>query len=112
MSTGDPTVTAPEDEPRVAPPRATRRWAVGLLVAGALSAAYILMPHVPRDRQIDLRIEEPNTVTGVEITWSRPASAGHADEQAEEPLRGASFRFPPGTAPKKINYFVRLPDGS
>src|SRR5262249_3035022 len=71
-----------------------------------------LTPRVPKDRHIDLAIEQPLTVTGVDVTWFRASDADRDGERAEEPLRGASFRYSAGTAPRNINYIVRLPDGS
>jgi hypothetical protein len=81
-------------------------------LAAGLSTAFILSPHVPRDRRIDLHIGEPIAVTSVDVTWFRSSDADRDDERNQEPLRGASFRFSPGTAPQNINYIVQLPDGS
>jgi len=81
-------------------------------LAAALSVLFIMRPHVPREREVELRLQEPLTVTGVDVAWCRSSGDDRSSDPTDEPLGGASFRFAPGTAPQNIKHHVRLPDGS
>jgi hypothetical protein len=86
-----------------------RRFVSLILLAGAAAAAASLLPHWPKERAVDFRIEEDTgSVVGLDVAWSRVDGAG----QAGEPMLGSSFRFAPGEAPKIIHTIVHLPDGS
>ena len=69
----------------------------------AMGAGALLLPAVPRERAITLNLEEPSSVVGVDVAWSRDGA---------EPIRGGSWRFDPGAAPKAIETAVSLPDGT
>lgn len=85
---------------------ARRRLAPLLLIGGAGLAAYLLGPHVPRDRTVGLRLESAATVTSVDVAWSPRDGTRTADA-----VQGASWQFAAGTAPAKLEMPVRLPDG-
>lgn len=87
---------------------ARRRVATLALVGGGALAAYLLGPHVPRDRTVQLRFESAATVTGVEVAWTPSREAGAREPDA---LQGAAWRFGAGTAPARLDMPVRLPDG-
>jgi hypothetical protein len=76
-------------------------------------AAMSLAPHLPRERHVELRLDDPSSITAVNVDWTaalkpRAASPGRADEA----LQGASWRFAAGTAPRSLVTTVRLPDGA
>ncbi len=84
-----------------------RRYASLLLLAGGVAAGALVFPHMPREREIDLRLEDAASVTGVDVAWSPVSgSAGKPDA-----IRGASWRFAPGQAPASLPTRVSLPDG-
>lgn len=43
------------------------RYAPLVLLAGGAAAASLLVPHVPRERTVELRIEDAPTVTGIDV---------------------------------------------
>lgn len=79
------------------------RYAPLLLLAGGLGAAYLLAPHVPRERTVELRLDDASTVTGVDVAWA-PAGSGDV-------VQGGAWHFSAGKAPAAIETPVRLPDG-
>lgn len=83
-------------------PRA-RRYALLLLVAGAIAAGATLMPHLPHERRLALRLEDAKHIVGVEFSVTR---LGDGD-----PLQGGAFHFAEGTAPAAVETTVNLPDG-
>jgi hypothetical protein len=85
------------------PAKLKERWPLLLLLAGGLGAAHFISPHLPKDREVDLALEDPASVTAVDITWSSP--------DGEEPVQGGSYRFEPGKAPRKLRIRAHLPDG-
>jgi hypothetical protein len=97
-----------EPPPPVAPLSRLKRFSPFLLVAGLIAAAVLLIPHVPRERRIELRIEDPATVIGVELSWSAVDAAQRNEGDA---LEGARFRFEPGQAPALIKAPAHLADG-
>jgi hypothetical protein len=107
----DRTDAEPTDDAPAPRPLKRRRWAFALLAAGGLTAGYFFLPHLPRERHIDLRLQDSPDVTAVDVTWSRAVADGD-EGRKEEPLRTASFRFSLGTAPENIKYTVQLPNGS
>lgn len=104
-------VTAAEEnssEPKDPTPPARsrlRRLAPFVLLAGAAVSAISILPHLPRERRLELRLEEPSTIIGVQLDWSTATSG-------DEPLQGSTWRFAPGSAPRLLPATVRLPDGS
>lgn len=79
------------------------RYAPLLLLAGGVGAAYVLVPNMPRERVVELRLDDASTVTGVDVAW---APAGSADA-----VQGGAWHFAAGKAPTSIDAPVRLPDG-
>ena len=70
----------------------------------ALGAAAVILPRIPRERQIEFRIEDPATIVAIDLTWSR-------DDGDGEPVQGGSWRFPAGQAPRSLVTSVHLPSG-
>lgn len=98
-------------ESSVPPPPAPsrlKRFSPFLLVAGLILAATQLIPHVPRERRVELRLDDPATVLRVEVAWS---AIDAQERNVGEPLEGASFRFEPGTAPALLRAPAHLADG-
>jgi hypothetical protein len=96
---------APEPEPEPAPePRGQSRWrrfTPLLLVAAAVAVGSILLPKLPREREIELKVADPASIVSVDVSWS----AG------DEPIHGGTWRFSPGKAPAAVISRVSLPDG-
>lgn len=95
-----------EPEPTAPPPPPPKRSRLARIVVllGALGAAALILPHVPRDRQIEFRIDDPTTVVAIDLAWSR-------DDGDGEPIRGGSWRFAAGQAPRSLTTSVHLPSG-
>src|SRR5690349_13988603 len=74
----------PADAERSIPARA-RRFAPLVLLAGAAAAAATLLPHMPHERTIELRLPSAATVVGVEVTWTSTENG--------EAVQGSSWRF-------------------
>ncbi len=102
MSEPAPLDEAPP-EPTAAPPKRSRLVRIAVLL-GALGVAAVVLPSVPRDRQIEFRVEDAASVVAIDLTWSR-------DEGPGEPIRGGSWRFAPGEAPRSLSQTVHLPSG-
>ena len=99
----------PELEPEPSPPPRSSlptrsRFARIALLAGALGAAALILPRLPRERQIDFRIEDTASIVGIELAWSR-------DEGDGEAVQGGSWHFAPGQAPRSLSTTVHLPNG-
>lgn len=104
MSDPAPADEAPsEPEPIPARPKRSRFIRVAVVVGG-LGVASLVLPHVPRDREIELRVVEPSTIVAIDLAWSR-------DDAAHEPIQGGSWRFAPGQAPRALTTSVHLPSG-
>lgn len=82
-----------------------------LLAVGGVLAASIVLPTLPREREIHLRLEEPASITGLEMTWA-PAAPSRSASSGAEPIAGSSWRFAAGAAPGRVMTTVRLPDGA
>jgi hypothetical protein len=94
----------PEPAERLLSPR-LRKFAPLLLIAGAVVAGGMLLRHLPKERTVELRLDDAPSVTRVELAW-----ASHG-EQVGEPVQGGTWHFPSGSAPKSLRTLVRLPDG-
>lgn len=79
-----------------------------LLVAGAVLAGSVVVDRLPKERHIELRLEDAATVRQLDVTWTEPTPGEHDDVT---PIHGGSWRFAEGTAPKSVLTTVRLPDG-
>ncbi len=86
-----------------------RRLAPLILVAGLLVGGSILLPQLPKEREIELRIDDAATVVGLDVAWTD--ASGRASGEGTS-LHGSSWRFAPGTAPRSLVTRVSLPDGS
>jgi hypothetical protein len=75
-----------------------------VVLLGALGAAAVILPRIPRERQIEFQVEDPATIVAVDLSWSR-------DDGDGEPVQGGSWRFEPGQAPRKLLTSVHLPSG-
>lgn len=94
-------------EPAGDRPPLKRRLAGLILVAGAVAAAASMLPHWPKERTAVLRLERPEDVIGLDVTWL----ARRTDDAEGAPALGASWSFAPGAAPRSLSASVRLPDG-
>jgi hypothetical protein len=86
------------------PSRIRHRWAPLLLVAAAGGAAFVVVPHVPREHVVALRLDDAASVTGVDVDWT-PISGD------SEATQGGVWHFVAGKAPGELSSSVRLPDG-
>lgn len=86
----------------VVAPKLGRRPA--LLVAGVGLALFALLgPKLPRDQRLRVPLGDARPkVREARIAWATTDG---------EPLREASFSFPPGQAPEALIHELRLPDG-
>ena len=78
-----------------------RRFAPVVLALGVAAALTQVLPHLPHEREVELRLDDPSSITSVELAWVRAGDA----------VQGASWRFEPGKAPRSLTTTVRLPDG-
>jgi len=79
-----------------------------LLLGGGVAAASIMLPHLPHERQLELRIEDRDQLSSVELTVSSPS----ATDEAEAPfVMGSSWHFPDGRVPASLVTSMRVPDG-
>jgi hypothetical protein len=92
----------------VAAPSRLKRFSPFFLVAGLIAAAVLFIPHVPRERRVELRLDDPATVLGVELSWS---AVDGAERNVGEPLEGATFHFEVGQAPALLKAPAHLADG-
>ena len=101
---GEPSKPEPEPSPtpRMLPTRS--RYARLALLVGALGAATVILPRLPRERQIDFRLEDTASIVGIELAWSREDGDGEA-------IQGGSWHFAPGQAPRSLTTTVHLPNG-
>jgi hypothetical protein len=81
--------------------RRLRRFLPLFIAAGVAAIGWVLLPHVPHDREIELKIKDPATIVGVEMGWSASSEAVH----------GGTWRYEAGKAPAAIFSHVSLPDG-
>jgi len=79
-----------------------------LLLVGAAGAAYVLVPHVPHERAVTLELDDPASVTAVEVAWS---TVPRDDAPDPEPFQGGTWRFAAGQAPARLSTAVRAADG-
>jgi hypothetical protein len=106
MSPDTPEPDEPIDEPIEEPPPRAKpgaRLARFVLLGGALLAGAQLLPQLPRERRLTVRLEDAPSITSVEVTWVR--------DGRDEPVAGSSFRFTAGSAPRRVESTLRLPDG-
>ena len=97
------------------PDRLRKRLAPLILAAGAAGAAFVLVPRMPRDHHVDLRLDDAASVTAVELAWA-PLQTGASAEparraEADDAVKGSAWHFPAGSAPRTVAASVSLPDG-
>jgi hypothetical protein len=116
MNSNEPTTeqTSPDepslDEPNTPAPTPARRprWAVLLLIGGAVLSLAPLLRKLPHEHRIDFRIEDgAKDVTRFEVDWTRIDDDGKA-----EIVSGSARSFELGQAPEIVNVNVNLPNGS
>ena len=96
------------------PPRRSlaQRFAPLILVSGVIASAFILIPRLPRERRVELRLEDASTIVGVQVDWLASSRRALAPDAAEaDPVQGASWHFSEGAAPPSVIAKVHLPDG-
>jgi hypothetical protein len=98
------------DRPR---PSLARRLAPLILVAGALASAIVFIPKMPRERHVELRLDDPATIVGLRLEWAEPSSrlASPLSAAEEDLIRGTTWRFEAGLAPPSVTATISLPDG-
>lgn len=102
-SDGASSEAEPTQPARSAPPR--RSPIVRFAVLGcALAVAAVVLPRIPRDREVDFRLDDPANVIGIELSWSHEDGAGEA-------IQGGSWHFERGQAPRSLTTTVHLPNG-
>ncbi|MEZ4301293.1 MAG: hypothetical protein R3B70_40535 [Polyangiaceae bacterium] len=84
--------------------RIARLVALGGALAVVLVGKSLITPHLPSDHSVEMRLDTPEEVVGLDVRWSAPGS--------EEDISTTSFRFPAGQAPASVRTNVRLPDGA
>lgn len=84
--------------------RLARLVALFGVLALVLATKTIVLPHVPSDHEIEVRLENTKDVTGLEMRWSTVA--------ASEEVATTSMRFPAGQAPPSVRATAYLPDGT
>ena len=84
--------------------RLARLVAILGVLALLVSMRWIVLPHVPQERDIEMRLASPQDVVALDVRWS---AAGSTDDIAM-----TSLRFPAGAAPSSVRTQVRLPDGA
>lgn len=100
---------------RASRPPATRspllRLAPLVLVAGAVAAASFIVPRVPHQHRVSLRLHAREMVTGVDSAW-RPLPEGPGTAlRREDAMQGGSWHFVAGAAPATIETHVSVPEG-
>jgi hypothetical protein len=86
-----------------------RRLAPFVLVVGCLAATAPLLRHVPRERQLEVRLDNAETVIGLDLAWIEDSKDAPGEDDVA--LQASSWRFAPGAAPRSVHTTVRLPDG-
>jgi hypothetical protein len=84
--------------------KAARLVAFAGVLAVVLAARSLVIPLVPVDHDVEMRLESPQDVVGLDIRWSAPGSG--------EDLTTTSLRFPPQQAPSSVQASVHLPEGA
>lgn len=109
ISPDEPSNEVPSsEEPSIPAPARRPRWAVLLLIGGAVLSLAPLAKKWPHEHRIDFRIEDgAKDVTRLGVDWTRIDDDGNA-----EVVRGSSRSFELGQAPEIVNVTVNLPNGS
>jgi hypothetical protein len=84
-------------------PSWTRRFAPLILIAGAIAAVVTFLPHMPKQRRVELRLYDAPTIVDVELSV---AKAGDG-----EAVQGNAWHFAPGSAPASLGTSLNLADG-
>ncbi len=99
---------AANEEPLARPKLVDRsRLARWIALAGVLGVVLVtktlVLPKIPEDHEVELKLPSPADVLALDVTWSAP-------ENGDEILT-TSLHFEPGTAPASVRTTVHLPDG-
>lgn len=108
---------ASPDEPEPSPTETTtpEKWwkdraklarlvALAGVLAVVLTGKSLVLPNLPSEQAVEMRLESPQDVIGLDIRWSAPGS--------DEDITTTSLHFSPGQAPSLVPAAVRLPDGA
>ncbi len=94
------------------PPQRTRlvdrtRLARWIALAGVLGVVLVtkslVLPKIPEDHEVELKVPSHAEVTGLDLTWIAPETG--------EDILTTSLHFASGTAPGSVRTTVHLPDG-
>ena len=98
LDTKEPAAGDAGDPSAAAPPKKKTHWrrrlVRGVILVAAVVALFPLLDRWPREREVQLRLAAPETVTRLELTWL--AADGRT------PTAGRTFEFAPGAAPPLI----------
>jgi hypothetical protein len=83
--------------------RLARFVALAGVLAVVLATKSFVLPQIPEDHDVELRLGSPGDVIGLDMRWS--ASGG-------DDIATTSLHFPPGAAPSSLVTKVHLPDGA
>jgi hypothetical protein len=83
-------------------PSRWRRFALPILIVGAVLAAGPWLGLGPDERAVHFELANRSSVVGIDIAW----------QQGDELLRRTIFRFPEHDAPRQLEQTLPLRDGS
>jgi hypothetical protein len=83
--------------------RVARLIALAGVLAVVLATKSLVIPRVPVDRDVEVRLPSPATVLAVDVRWS---AAGTSEDIAT-----TSLHFSAGSAPASVRTTAHLPDG-
>ena len=94
----------PPQRPRLVDRTRLARW---IALAGVLGVVLVtkslVLPKIPEDHEVELKVPSPAEVTGLDLTWIAPETG--------EDILTTSLHFASGTAPGSVRTTVHLPDG-
>lgn len=79
-----------------------RRFAPLLLVAGGIAAIVTLFPHMPKERRLELRLDDASSIVAVDLSVVR--------ESDGEAVQGNAWHFAAGSAPTSLTTSVSMID--
>ncbi len=83
--------------------RLARWFALAGVLGVVLATKTLVLPKIPEDHDVELKLPSPGEVVGVDVSWSTPESG--------DDILTTSLHFEPGTAPASVRTTVHLPDG-
>ena len=84
-------------------PRLARWVAVAGILGAIVAARFLVIPKIPEDHDVEVKLPTPADVVGLDLRWIAP-------ETGDDVLT-TSLRFAAGTAPASVRTNVHLPNG-